>query len=272
MAKRNEPFLPKSKEEKLAFIAQLDGAEAKKYEGKRNSFKRSFENIYLRSNILRRAMTELPRSKIDSIVSDREFQDMTRYVAMRVFNRYRDFLLVYGFEAEDLISMARLFGVNFFISKYEAKTKKDENYLMLRYIGQRFHRFIDWSIKKFGTAMPVRPRAEAIGEDDDENASLYDEVSYRDWTSTSNLNTDEINGIMVYMEDQSPLADLRKKLDSDWEKHSESLAHYATTTYTSQEVRRKARSFCRKYGIDYVKWAKAKIELGKMNDHDVDLR
>jgi len=270
-SKKKGGFVPKNKIEKVTFLASLDEKEFEKYDGKRNSFKRNFENTYLRVNILKRALS-LPKERLDDIMADKEFDRITRYMALKVFNRYRDFLLVYGFDLEDILNISRVFGLNFYTSNYTTKIKKEENYLMLRYIGQRLHRFVDWSIKKFGSAMPVKPKIFMEDSDPVDITSLADRETYKDWLSDSILRPDAISGIIEDMKKPKPLSELKKKLDDNWQDHKETLAHYATTVYAPSDVRKKARSFCKKYGIDYVGWAKSKIESGRMTDQDIDLR
>ena len=278
-AKKGKKFIPLTKDERLAFIAQLDQAEAKKYENKRSSPKRDFENIYLRVNAFKKAMTNPPTERIAKLLSgadfNKDFNKITTYMAKKVFNRYEKFFLTYGFDIEDIVCISRVFGINFYTSNAKSETQRGENYLLMNYLGQRFHGLINWSIKKFGNSFPIHPVG--LGDNIDEGwDDVVSNLSLQVWNEARLAENDQFGGTIIsegpsMEKQQSTVEDLRGKLDANWEKHRETLAHYATTAYAPQDVRKKARSFCVKYGIDYESWAKSKIEAGKMNDYDVDL-
>jgi hypothetical protein len=59
---------------------------------------------------------------------------------------------------------------------------------------------------------------------------------------------------------------LRATLDRDPGRYREQLCFYATYRGTSYDVRRAARSACKRYGIDYVKWVSDKEGLAPGHD------
>jgi hypothetical protein len=287
----------------------------------RNHLSQAYENIYLRVNILRRTLNKFSSDQITAILSDPEFQKCCTYMATRTFLRSKDFLTSYGFELEDIISISQIFGLNFQSCKTKTKTKRDRNYIMMRYIGQRFHSLLGWSERKFGNPDNFRSieMQGTSGDDTYDVTDLMVGAQYATDTGPYTLETHDslsdkisavtekikrIDGILStgktlelleekmdlmgkkqYLQNEldeteppgrydlgSSANDLKKRLDANWEKHQESLAHYATTAYTTNDVRRKARAYCEKYGIDYLSWAKTKLSNGKMSAKDVVLR
>jgi len=45
--------------------------------------------------------------------------------------------------------------------------------------------------------------------------------------------------------------DLKLRLEQEWSEKQESLVYYTSSKYVSEDVRRAARRYCKKYGIDY---------------------
>jgi hypothetical protein len=54
--------------------------------------------------------------------------------------------------------------------------------------------------------------------------------------------------------------ELKIRIKEDPKKFSEILSYYATTKHVSRDVRKVAQSYCKKYGINYEEWIKAKIK------------
>jgi predicted nucleic acid-binding Zn-ribbon protein len=78
---------------------------------------------------------------------------------------------------------------------------------------------------------------------------------------------DKIEDIKGRKESQSKsFKELKLELIGNIDKYKESLAFYATSRYTSSDARKKAREFCRKYGINYTEWVRNRI---KDSGHDV---
>ncbi len=60
-------------------------------------------------------------------------------------------------------------------------------------------------------------------------------------------------------EQRNLTSELRKRFKSDWKKHTDQLCYYSTSKYVPDDVRKKARLFCKKHKIDFVAWVKERI-------------
>lgn len=84
----------------------------------------------------------------------------------------------------------------------------------------------------------------------------------------STLNTEKKTQLAA---EKKLTASLLKKLDKEWPKHKDTLSHYATSKCVPFDVRKKAKKFCKKYGIDYAEWAKERMANGTLNEEEVSL-
>lgn len=65
---------------------------------------------------------------------------------------------------------------------------------------------------------------------------------------------------------------MKKTFDADPLKFSEQLCYYASIKHVSFDVRKKAQLICKKYGIDYISWAKKQIEDKNVPSSNFDVR
>lgn len=155
----------------------------------RNNYRDNFEKVYLRYNIIQRAIKMLSQEKVDEILAKPLFIRCTTYIARRTFRKNMNFLCDHGFWQEDLESISKIFGLSFYLYGTEFKSEKDESMLLMRYIGHRFQRFVEWATKKFGRDDKVY---ESVGIEraidgtnyaksyvpDDEDDSLIDKITF----------------------------------------------------------------------------------------------
>lgn len=59
--------------------------------------------------------------------------------------------------------------------------------------------------------------------------------------------------------------ELKARFSKNWSSHVNDLCYYATSKHVSHDVRKKARSLCKKYKIDYISWVK-----NKQSEHQSD--
>lgn len=61
---------------------------------------------------------------------------------------------------------------------------------------------------------------------------------------------------------------LKKRFSENWEQYKDQLCYYSTSRHVPNDVRKKARSFCKKYKVDFVAWAKNKIKTNSETEYD----
>src|SRR5271166_5073008 len=111
--------------------------------------------MYLRFNIIQKAINTLSQERVDQILNDTDFKKCTNYIARQIFYKHKTFLTSHGFWQEDLESIAQIFGLSFFLYDVKTPTKKDESMILMRYVNQRFQNFIEWGRKKFGMSEKI---------------------------------------------------------------------------------------------------------------------
>ena len=62
---------------------------------------------------------------------------------------------------------------------------------------------------------------------------------------------------------------LKKELNENWPEYTDKLAYYSVSRFVSFGVRKSARSFCKKYGINYSEWADQQIKNRKLDSDDI---
>jgi hypothetical protein len=61
---------------------------------------------------------------------------------------------------------------------------------------------------------------------------------------------------------------LRSILEENLDDYRDKLSELATLKLTEYDIRKKARSICKKHGIDYIAWAKSQIKERNLSTHD----
>lgn len=261
----------------------------------RRNLSQDFEGIYLRFNTVQRFL----KYSDHSILTQAEYQKIIKFMAAKYFYGNRRMLSINGFEYDDIMNIVSLFTVTFF-GLVAANKSHYNNTLLMRFISQRMHNFINWVTKKFHV--------------NDVNLVYADNYEYLS-SSLSNPNTIIVDGVTMWGTQHSPaitdalknwynqldyvdqqlkhnkdfalkhqrkyllkqierlhqqlqqysqqkmvFKQLRDKLHANPQQYSEQLSYYATIKHVSADVRKVARLICKKYCIDYKEWAKKKIE------------
>lgn len=251
---------------------------------KRN-LKDDFEAIYLRYNMVKKHISEAD----PTILQDLQFKKCITHMTTSYFRRYHDLFVSNGFGFDDLQNIITVFGLTYWgHSKPEARDRKAFMFMM-RYIGQRLSKLVYWITRKFGVDEVNVISTEHAGVLHDKG--IYQEYlaaePQADLESTIADTEDEIDFSLEYEGDESPTVDrlsqdlkemkadrraaskerreitarLKAEFLKDPKKHSDILCHYATSKHVSREVRSKAKLICKRYGIDYITWAKNKAAV-----------
>lgn len=283
----------------------------------KNNIANNFEDVYLRSNILKRAVNTLSDERIKEIFEDTHFKRCVKYIATNTFRKNSSFFTQHGFMWEDIWAIGKIFGLSFYSDGKTYNSKQDESYLLMRYLNQRFQRFCIWSHKKFGaqekisestvdesvwfyvmpsTAEDAMSLDEKIGQKADQlyeinrrSQLIFDEEARSNQDCKYILRKqknkaivrskplqDDLSKLSAERSKEKSVSDrltkkLKKSLDKNWRKHKTQLAYYATSKYVAYDVRKKARKFCSKYGIDYVKWGQEQIDKGIMDSNELSM-
>lgn len=252
----------------------------------RRNLKDHFEAMYLRYNMAEQYM----RKADQTILQDTQFKKVVAYMAGTYFHRYKDLLMNNGFEFDDLHNIITVFGLTYWgHSKPEARDKKAFMFMM-RYIGQRMQTLIRWISRKFGADEATMITSDSFQFLADRSMySIYSDVAKEDEDEITPEDVqDEIDSLSLNLtvrdrytsrairERKAILSKIRKestarkkmdaeltsrlraKLMSDPSKHKDQLCYYATSKHIGKDMRNKARSLCKKCGIDYIGWLKEK--------------
>ena len=250
----------------------------------RRNLSNDFEAIYLRFSSVKKYLDNARPGFLDDV----EIQKIVKYMTAHYFNKNDAILRASGFDFEDMHNISQFFALAFSGTKYEAKTKHDEILLLSNFLSQRLSRLVTWVVKKFDTneivlsSCPLEscasPEPVETSEDDKTLDSL-DLVNYRiskagnDMAKKSALMrqkrelvrwviTKKTEDREKRLATKAALALAKKKLNKNIKKYRNILCYYATVKFVSKDVRKYARLYCRKYGINYIEWAKERIEKG----------
>jgi hypothetical protein len=274
---------------------------------KRPSGREEFERVYLRENQIKRTLDSIPQEVINDHLNDKSFLSTTAYIARNTFFKNKNTLLAHGFEQEDLESISRLYGLSFLSSDFGNKTGKDKYYLMMRYINQRFEAFFLFFDRKFdiSTKIPEISLEQfpiSIAESLTSRISTSDlvsninELSQEDLIeliddlklkikissckSDKKILSNQLKGFSLALlklkkknkaensKQKKLSAELKKKFTKDWDKYIDQLCYYSTSKHVPNDVRKKARSFCNKYKVDFIAWAKNKVKSNLDSEFD----
>jgi hypothetical protein len=241
----------------------------------RRNLKNNFEEMYLRYNMVKKHIKEAD----PTIVDDPNFKRCVAFMTKRYFFRYKDFFVSNGFEMEDVSNIVMLFGLTYWGHSKPASRDHNAFNIMMRYINQRMQTTVRWISKKFHTEeiSAIVSLDSLHGDIRQDDNDLFDldslssdniiESSPRRKTNVKNIDDEllaedqrrakkEIRASKKRDKQLSFL--LKKKLEHNPSLYSEDLCYYATSKHVGKDVRMKARSMCREYGIDYVQWLKDK--------------
>lgn len=238
---------------------------------KRNNVLENFEACYLKSNCARKAFAN--KAALQKLMAESDFERCVRYIANLTFNKNRHTLLRHGFDHEDIVNISRVFGMQFVNNKFEGKTKKDTYYILMRFISQKIESFMLFMDRKFR----ISERHADVSIEDALGMDVYKSeismpeeiVPFEDeYESKTMRKLAMIKGEIEALKSSI----MRFRLMSDIGSYSGRLAEIATSKLVEFSVRKKARSLCKKNGIDYIAWARQQIETRKLNESDFILK
>jgi hypothetical protein len=223
----------------------------------------------------------------------------------KYFHSNQGLFTINGFEYEDILSIVTIFALTFWGMPCGANDERGKYLLMMRFISQRMHNFVNWVAKKFhvndvnitytgdyeqlhshmadkntieinGIPMWGLIREPSLS---DRIKQLYDQVDEIDRQiekSHDNKLIQQRKAVFrqlmaarrTYRDkyyQKEPLQKMRNELDRNPAKYADQLSYYATTKHVSADVRKAARLTCKRYGINYVEWAKSKINQDYAN-------
>lgn len=251
-----------------------------------------FEAIYLRFNMCKKHIPNADHAELDKP----DFKKAVKYMASKYYMKHKDLFAVHGFEYEDILSIATVFGLTYMgidVEISDPRNGRAKYLIMMRYISQRMNNLVKWIAKKFNAddawVMTLEKFTGAVDKYSADLSKERDIATEEDLLMAQRDAMDAVNADLDRGEDSEELlaqkdlimgnikaakkriaknnkkrksltAKLRKRLAARPKKYREQLCYYATSKHTSKEVRRKARGLCRKYGIDYIEWLKKKSE------------
>lgn len=253
---------------------------------RRLNVRSEFESVYLRTNAFQAALNKVPREEVEVFLAHPKVKQILFCNASKIYNKYADTLPPYGFELEDLASMATVYAVSFLQSKYTAKTEKDKLALMSRYVSQKLFsflvllgnkyqfkiRFHDVYLEEVDSLSIAIPDEKQSQSQEDTLADLQDKLAIAQQhpqSAHTGAQMEELHKAVSVA--QRTIADtklhntelskqLKEALLANPHKHAEQLCHYASSKCVPADLRRLARRYCTKFGINYKAWAQAKIQ------------
>lgn len=248
-----------------------------------------FEAVYLRSNIVRRDIGNADPTALASP----DFNKICSYMAGRCFLRNKTALLSRGFDYQDVLSVTKVFGATYVGANYthkDASNRTNRN-LMMRYVGHRLNTMVRWVSKKMKDEELLDRRYEITSgemdhvpdEADIQNSSTLDEINFleEDFSEEKSMKKRKLMS-MKLREKRKDYAKKRKdernlttalkiKLETNHDKMTDILAYYSTTKSVSFDMRKVARRYCARYGIDYKAVAENIIKRNNYDKLEFDL-
>ena len=232
----------------------------------RFNIKKDFETVYLRARGYLKGFT----TKDKSLLTLPETQKVIRYLVYKHYKSREKFWNSIGMDDSDIHSIVSMYSL-YYISKLNEK-EIDYRHLM-NFVGQR----ITYCIKCFKRKEKLEERVNTndlcVEEVDIQNllSASYENIDFelkgakKDLSSNKTKDLTESNAVR-----KATVSRLQLKLNKDPYKYKKELVYYAISKHVGLDVRKKARKYCKKYGIDYIEVAK-KIFLGKGKDNHFDL-
>ncbi len=230
----------------------------------RKNIRDNFEDLYLRSNIVKRDISNAD----PKVLKSKEFNKICVYMANTCFSENRKFLLTCGFDFDDILSISKIFGATYVGAKFDltGSTEKGKNLVMMRYIGQRLSLFVKWTSKKlhdeeissevFEKCMAQSGTSSYISPE--EEIEMMEEIMFgvkkkARWRMENSIKDKRKQHREEKLAQETLFASLRAKLDNNHESLTEVLVYYSNAKAVSHDVRKAAQKYCVKYGIDFQK-------------------
>jgi len=224
----------------------------------RNNISDNFEACYLRENSARKAFANAASK---DLMADKEFDKCVNYITKMTFSTNRDMLMRHGFDFEDMLSVVRVLGLQFVNSEFDARSKKDYYYVMMHGINQKLTNFYGFLDRKFR----ISESHLDLSLDDVFSSFIADG---KDYPIEAPLAVEEESAPEPLWVRKARRQNLRSILEENIGDYADKLSELATLKLTEFEIRKKARSICKKHGIDYIAWARNQIETRNLSTHD----
>jgi hypothetical protein len=230
---------------------------------KRFNLKDSFESVYLRESTYRN-VTEKDKQVA---YLDRDVFNICRIQANKAFLNSVEVFQSSGFDAQDCYTISLFWAINFQTTKGINASPEVRRKFLGHYIKKKFYTMLQFLNRKFQTN--ERPFLGLVGGTDElevlPNGYLHDYSNIATpeeiLIAASNIEAAEHENQEPKAQRQKQLKVSRLRLEKNIDQYAPALCHYATSKIAHYAVRKKARSFCKKYGIDYKTWAIKKIQL-----------
>lgn len=222
---------------------------------KKNNVKDSFELCYLRSRAAKSAFDK--KDKVNELLHQPFFEKAVQISSKEVYRKSENSLNHFGYFLEDVKSIARVYGLQFANHEFSNKKNSDLTIPLTKFIIQRLNTFITLLNRKFETN-----EFSISGTD---TSLMLDMVPDE---SLSPLKNEEIVVLETEKTNKASKKEtkaLSKKIQKNIDLYAPRLAELATSKHTGYFIRKKARSICKKCGINYLE-----ITLDKIKKHNLD--
>jgi hypothetical protein len=221
---------------------------------KKNNVKDSFELCYLRSRAAKSAFDK--KDKINVLLQQPFFEKAVQVASKEVYRKAENSLNHFGYFLEDIRSIARVYGLQFANHEFSNKKNSDLTIPLTKFIIQRLNTFITLLNRKFETNEFSISNTDTsllldIVPDDSLSPIKDDDVVILEPVKTKNS--------------KKETKALSKKIQKNIDLYAPRLAELATSKHTGYFIRKKARSICKKCGINYLE-----ITLAKIKKHNLD--
>jgi hypothetical protein len=161
-----------------------------------------------------------------------------------------------------MLSIVQILALQFVNRPFQAKSERDKYYVLMHFINQKlatFYTFLDHKFRMSENYTDVRLT-------DSELFKLSESTPLFTDSDESIIKIESTKGRQIKKDS------MRRKLEDNIPQFEGQLAEMATSKQIEFKVRKKARSICRKHGIDYINWAKNQIKLRNLDENDFILR
>ncbi len=210
---------------------------------KRFNFDDDFEQVYLRET----GLTQLTiTAEHENVLRSQEVQKIIGYTANYHWGHNPNYWLNLSMEKEDLCAVSNVYAL-YYIAKYLNTSEYDHKHMM-KFIGQR----IEYCGKCFYRKYSL---SEVVFENSGENAAV-------DYSEVANEVLDTSHPAIGKRMNKKDINFFKNKISENLNDYKDMLAYYAVSKHVHVELRKKARKYCKTYGINYREIATSKY-LGK---------
>lgn len=221
---------------------------------KKNNVKDSFELCYLRSRAAKSAFDKT--DKVNALLNQPFFEKAVQVASKEVYRKTENSLNHFGYFLEDVKSIARVYGLQFINHEFSNKKNSDLTIPLTKFIIQRLNTFITLLNRKFET--------------NEFSITSADTSLLLDFVPDESLSPIKEDDMIVVEPSKNKTSKkqtkaLSKKIQKNIDLYAPRLAELATSKHTGYFIRKKARSICKKCGINYLE-----ITLDKIKKHNLD--